>query len=124
MYAIRVWHAWQGNTGIALSVASRISLQFAGSGKRNLLGPLLKRLREERGLTQLKVTALLQLDGWDVSRQVLSFVEDGSRILSDKELFAILRALGHEPAALKDAFSKFCLECNKARKASRRVSGG
>jgi transcriptional regulator with XRE-family HTH domain len=106
-------------------VASRISLQIAGSGKsqRNILGPILRRLREERGLTQLRVTALLQLDGWDVSRQVLSFVEDGSRILSDKELFAILRALGHEPEVLKCAFSKFCSERDKARKASRRVSG-
>lgn len=80
--------------------------------------------REERGLTQLKVTAMLQIDGWDVSRQVLSFVEDGSRILSDKELFAILRVLGHEPAVLKCAFSEFCSERHKARKASRRISGG
>ena len=74
-------------------------------------------------MTQLKVTALLQLDGWDVSRQVLSFVEDGSRILSDKELFAILRVLGHEPAVLKCAFSEFCSERNKARKASPRIPG-
>ena len=95
---------------MASCVASRISVTVTANpnGKRNFLGPVLKQLRETRGFTQTQLTTLLQLDGWDVSRQVLAFVEDGSRILSDAEIFAILRALGHTPAILEDAFDGFC----------------
>ena len=105
-----MWHLCQGNTGMAFMVASRISVAVISTrkGKRNAIGPVLRHLREKRGFTQTQLTALLQLDGWDVSRQVLAFVEDGSRILSDTEIFAILRALGHTPAILEDAFADFC----------------
>ncbi|MEI6492603.1 MAG: helix-turn-helix transcriptional regulator [Verrucomicrobiota bacterium] len=68
----------------------------------------MKQLREARGVTQAQLTTLLQLGGWDLSRQVLAFVEDGSRILSDIEIFAILRALGHNPEILQNAFDHFC----------------
>lgn len=108
--AIRVWHICQDNTGIASIVASRISVAVGSprKGKRNFLGPFLKTLREAKRVTQAELTTLLQLDGWDLSRQVLAFVEDGTRILSDVEIFAILRALGHNPEILKDAFDDFC----------------
>jgi len=91
-------------------VASRISVAVGSprKGKRNFIGPFLKKLREARSVTQVELTTSLQLEGWDLSRQVLAFVEDGSRILSDIEIFAILRALDLNPEILQDAFDNFC----------------
>ena len=105
---------------MAFRVPSRISVDvnFPRKGNRNVLGAVLKQLRVKRGFTQSQLAALLQLDGWDVSRQVLAFVEDGSRILSDMEIFAILRALGHTPAILQGAFDDFCKQ-RRSRKVDR-----
>ncbi len=46
----------------------------------------------------------LQLLGWDISRQVLGFVEDGSRVLGDIELLAVMHVLGETPTVLEDFF--------------------
>lgn len=94
-----------------IRVASRISLKLSKSEKntRNYLGPFLRKLREDHKLTQGQVTDQLQRNGWDVSRQVYAFIEDGSRILSDIELLAILRVLDLAPADLQPAFSQFCV---------------
>jgi len=91
-----------------MAVRITLSMPDPGSaGRRNLLGPSLRRLRESRDLTQAEVCSKLQLLGWDISRQVLSFVEDGSRLLSDAELFGILKVLGSSPKELEGDFREF-----------------
>ncbi len=99
-------------------VASRISFDLSKSEKktRNFLGPFLRQLREKRGLTQIQVAEHLQRGGWDCSRQVFAFIEDGSRILSDMELLAILHALDHDPADLRSAFEQFCKDFGERKK--------
>ncbi len=73
-----------------------------------MLGPVLRSLREAKGLTQADVAGRLQRKGWDVSRHVYAFVEDGSRSLTDLELFAILQALKCSPTDLEASFQAFC----------------
>lgn len=68
---------------------------------------MLRSLRESKGLTQTEVTGRLQRQGWDVSRHVFGFIEDGSRSITDLELFAILRALKCSPSDLEASFRSF-----------------
>lgn len=49
----------------------------------------------------------LQRRGWDISRHVYGFIEDGSRQITDIELFGILQALKCSPADLEDSFRAF-----------------
>jgi len=99
----------QEKAGMSFGVASRISFSLPPSpgGKRNFLGPALGRLRVSKGLTQLDVCAALQRRGWDVSRQVLHFVESGQRILSDIELLGLLDVLGASPSDMEAEFAEF-----------------
>ena len=54
-----------------------------------------------------QISGALPRQGWDVSRHVYGFVEDGSRMLSDLELFAVLKAVGKSPSDLEVAFQRF-----------------
>ncbi|MCX6924946.1 MAG: hypothetical protein NT154_17290 [Verrucomicrobia bacterium] len=38
---------------------------------RNIVGPVVRELREKKGLTQPQLVAKLNLAGWDVSRETL-----------------------------------------------------
>ncbi|MBE2180974.1 MAG: helix-turn-helix transcriptional regulator [Chthoniobacterales bacterium] len=68
----------------------------------------MRSLREEQGLTQATIVGRLQRNGWDISRHVYGFIEDGSRALTDLELFAMLQALGRSPRDLETGFRAFC----------------
>lgn len=85
----------------------RITLTKLPHGHRNLLGSALRSLREARSLTQAAVVGRLQRRGWDISRHVYGFIEDGSRQITDIELFGILQALKCSPADLEDSFRAF-----------------
>lgn len=89
-------------------VPARTTPTKLSPGHRNLLGPHLRKLREAKGLTQNEVVAALQRDGWDVSRHVFGYVEDGSRAITDLELFAILKVLKSSPIDLQVVFQDFC----------------
>lgn len=53
---------------------------------RNIVGPHLRRIRNERGLTQPALAAFLQRAGWDISRDTVAKIEDQRRWVSDFEV--------------------------------------
>lgn len=61
--------------------------------KQNIVGPVVRRVRVEAGLSQEKLAARIQLKGWDLSRGGLSKIEAGLRRVNDAELLMLARAL-------------------------------
>jgi len=64
--------------------------------RRNLCGTLIRRFRNERGWSQEKLAAKLQLAGWDIDYTVVMLIENGQRVLLDYELKFFLDALGKD----------------------------
>jgi len=60
----------------------------------NIIGPQIRRYRNELGLTQEKFAAKCQLIGLDISRATLSQIEAQIRCVKDSELLLIAKALG------------------------------
>ena len=67
---------------------------------QNMIGPMLRSLREAEGLTQAEFAARLQLAGWDISRETLAKVESQVRCVTDRELVRFADALQVEPSEL------------------------
>jgi transcriptional regulator with XRE-family HTH domain len=67
---------------------------------QNIIGAQVRRLRNERDLTQEQLAARLQLLDLEISRAGLSKIEAGLRCVSDAELPAISEALKVEIADL------------------------
>jgi len=61
---------------------------------RNLVGPLVRRIRNAQGMTQDDLAAKLQRAGWDVSRVTVAKIEAQIRWVADCELFMLAKALG------------------------------
>jgi len=61
---------------------------------RNLVGPLVRRIRNAQGMTQDDLAAKLQRAGWDVSRVSVAKIEAQIRWVADCELFMLAKALG------------------------------
>jgi transcriptional regulator with XRE-family HTH domain len=59
----------------------------------NVIGPQVRRLREERGWTQDQLAAKLQLFGWDTSRDSVTRLETQGRRVPDLELFVLAKVL-------------------------------
>lgn len=62
----------------------------------NLVGPNVRELRALKGLTQEALTAKLQVEGWDVSRESLAKLESQFRRVPDCELLFLAKVLGVE----------------------------
>ena len=62
----------------------------------NLVGPNVRELRVLKGLTQEALTAKLQVEGWDVSRESLAKLESQFRRVPDCELLFLAKVLGVE----------------------------
>ena len=60
---------------------------------RNELGPRLRVLRREAGLSQTDLAVKLQRAGWDVGKVTISTIENQQRTLTDQEALKILTAL-------------------------------
>ncbi|MDD5349034.1 MAG: helix-turn-helix transcriptional regulator [Chthoniobacteraceae bacterium] len=60
---------------------------------RNMIGPKLRQIRFERGLTQPALAAMCQLKGWDMSRDMLARIEGQSRWVADFELVFLANVL-------------------------------
>ena len=58
----------------------------AKDGKKNLVGPRVKLLREREKLSQEGLMAQLQLLGMDSERGVIKRIENGDRAVSDLEI--------------------------------------
>lgn len=56
------------------------------SPPRNIVGPVVRQLREKANLTQQQLVAKLNLLGWDISRETLAKIESQIRCIADFEL--------------------------------------
>jgi transcriptional regulator with XRE-family HTH domain len=59
----------------------------------NIVGPQLRRIRYQQGLTQPAFTAKCQLIGWDISRESVAKIESQLRGVSDLEVLRLAKAL-------------------------------
>jgi transcriptional regulator with XRE-family HTH domain len=59
----------------------------------NIVGPQVRRIRCQQGLTQPALTRKCQLIGWDISRETLAKIESRIRGVSDKEVLYLAKAL-------------------------------
>ena len=61
--------------------------------RQNAVGPKIRHLRYQQGLTQNELSARIGLLGWDISRATLSQIEAQLRCVTDFELVCIAKAL-------------------------------
>ncbi len=59
----------------------------------NLVGPQVRKLRIQNNWTQEMLTAKLQVEGWDVSRESLAKLESQFRRVPDCELLFLAKVL-------------------------------
>lgn len=59
----------------------------------NIIGPQMRRLRYERGLSQPELAAECQRQGWDIGRDTVANIEGARRWVADFELAALARVL-------------------------------
>jgi transcriptional regulator with XRE-family HTH domain len=60
---------------------------------QNLVGPVVRKLRMDAGLSQEALAAKLQVAGWDLTRAGLSKIEARLRRVNDAELLVLARVL-------------------------------
>jgi transcriptional regulator with XRE-family HTH domain len=60
---------------------------------QNLVGPQIRRIRIDAGLSQEALATKLQLAGWDLSRGGLSKIESCLRRVNDAELWILAKTL-------------------------------
>jgi transcriptional regulator with XRE-family HTH domain len=74
---------------------------------RNIVGPVVREVREKKGLTQAALTAKLNVAGWDLSRDTLAKIESQVRWVADFEILRLATALGIDgPELLRQAAIK------------------
>ncbi len=67
---------------------------------RNLVGPALRRLRNEKKLSQAKLAEALQRKGWSVTRDTIAKIEGQTRWVPDCEVMFLARFFGIAPEEL------------------------
>ena len=67
---------------------------------RNIVGPVVKQMREERAMTQSMLVAKLNLLDWDISRETLAKIESQFRWVADFEVVILAKAFGMEGGEL------------------------
>jgi len=60
---------------------------------QNIVGPQIRKLRYQQGLTQEMFAARCSIQGWDLSRATLSKIEAQLRCVTDAELVILANAL-------------------------------
>ncbi len=76
--------------------------------RQNLVGPVLRDLREKKGLSQAQLVAKLNILGWDLSRATFSKIEAQIRCVTDYEIPVLAASVGVEPSELlMQALEKF-----------------
>jgi transcriptional regulator with XRE-family HTH domain len=60
---------------------------------KNMVGPQIRKLRYTRGWSQAKFAVRLQLDGLDISREVLAQMESQFHCIRDNHIFYFARVL-------------------------------
>ena len=67
---------------------------------QNIVGPVIRELRDKRGLTQAQLVAKLNIIGWDLSRGTLAKIEAQIRCVADYELPILAIGVGLDPSEL------------------------
>ena len=74
---------------------------------QNIVGPQVRKLRYQQGMTQEALAAHCGVLGWDLSRATLSKIEAQLRCVTDSELEMLAQALKVEIGALYPARSGY-----------------
>jgi len=75
--------------------------------RQNIIGPVIRELREKSKLTQSQLTAKLNIHGWDISRGTLAKIEAQVRCVSDYEIEKLAAGLKIDaPELLRLAIAK------------------
>ena len=74
------------------------------TGRLNLAGSRIRKLRVADSLTQEQLAARCQTVGWDVTRSTLAKIEAGVRRLNDAEVAVLARCLKVGTADLLDGY--------------------
>jgi transcriptional regulator with XRE-family HTH domain len=61
--------------------------------RKNIVGPNVRRLRNNQDISQEKLAAKCQLIGWDISREGIAKIESQVRGVSDIEVMKLAKAL-------------------------------
>ena len=64
-----------------------------GAQHKNIVGPQVRRLRVEAGLSQAALAAACQRLGWDIDRNTIAKIEGRLRWVGDFELVYLAKAL-------------------------------
>jgi len=72
---------------------------------RNVVGPVIRRLRNERDWSQELLAAKLQLNGWDCTRSWLAKIEAQQVYVKDFQLLYFCAVLGTELEELYSTLS-------------------
>lgn len=65
----------------------------AHKASKNIVGPQVRRLRSDAGLSQADLAARCQRSGWDIDRFTIARIEGGTRWVGDVEVLELARAL-------------------------------
>ena len=72
----------------------------SASGKNNISGDKIARLRKSRGLSQRQLADNLQLFGLDIDKNAVQRIEAGKRFVTDIEICVIAKCFGITPNEL------------------------
>jgi transcriptional regulator with XRE-family HTH domain len=61
---------------------------------QNIVGPQVRRLRDQKEMTQETLAARCAVHGFDISRGTLAKIEAQVRCVTDSELWVLAKALG------------------------------
>ncbi len=67
---------------------------------RNVIGPVVAKLRNQKGWTQETMVAKCNVAGFDITRTTLSQIEARTRTVTDLEFLWLAKVLKVEPRAL------------------------
>jgi transcriptional regulator with XRE-family HTH domain len=67
---------------------------------QNIVGPIIRELREKKGMSQEQLVAKLNLLGWDLSRGTFSKIEAQIRCVADYEIPILAAVVGVAPSEL------------------------
>lgn len=64
------------------------------TGGKNYISERLRKLREDRGMSQRKLASEFQLLGYDIGKDVITRIENDKRYVTDIEIRAIMKVFG------------------------------
>ncbi|MDR1145164.1 MAG: helix-turn-helix domain-containing protein [Verrucomicrobiales bacterium] len=59
----------------------------------NVVGPQVRKIRNQQAMTQAKLAQKCQLAGWDISREGIAKIESGLRNVFDREIILLAKVL-------------------------------